>query len=159
MVQMKNKAIITVIIAMILLWGSSSSQAFFGGPQDKEGTPDKSARSEKMVERMTKELNLTKEQKEKFTADTKEIEKTAKEIRTKDRELMDKIQKELLKDSPDMKIIRSLMETINQNMTEIQFKRISHLVEFRKTLTPEQREKFKTMIDDKGKQGKKTRGD
>jgi Spy/CpxP family protein refolding chaperone len=158
MIRMKNKVIITLIIAVILLWGSSSSQAFFGGP-DKEGVSDKSARSEKMVDRMTKDLNLNKEQKDKFTADTEEIEKTAKEIRTKDRELMDKIQKELLKDNPDMKVIRSLMETINQNMTDIQFKRISHLVEFRKVLTPEQREKFKAMIDNREKREKKTRGD
>ncbi|MFH0887241.1 MAG: periplasmic heavy metal sensor [bacterium] len=159
MIKMNRKFLIIVIITTILLWGCSSSQAFFGGPPDKEGASDKAPRGEKMVERLAKELNLTKVQKDKFLSVTTEIEKTAKEIRAKDRELMDKIEKELLKDNPDMKVIRSLMQTINQNMTEIQFSRLSHLVEFRKELTTEQREKFKGLINNREKRGKKARGD
>jgi len=101
---------------------------------------------EKMIEKMSKELGLTKEQQDKYLDEAKKIEKEAEESNAKNKEIFDKIEQELLKDSPDKQAIRGYMDQISQNRTGIQFKRMEQMIELKKELTAEQRKKFEEFM-------------
>jgi Spy/CpxP family protein refolding chaperone len=111
---------------------------------------------EMMIDRMARDIGLSKQQKESFLAGAKKIEEVAYKLMEKDRTTFGKIERELLKDSPDKKAIYNYMFQINQNRTQTEFKRMEQMIELRKKLTPEQRAKLQkifTMQKERGDMG------
>lgn len=137
---MMRKNVLTMMLVVAILAGVSSGALAFG-PQRAKGLP-----AEKMIERMAKDIGLTQQQKDKFLAGAKQIEEEAKDIHSRNREIFDKIEKELLKESPDSKAIYGYMQQISQNNTRIQFKRMDQIIQLRKELTPEQRTKLEKIM-------------
>jgi Spy/CpxP family protein refolding chaperone len=140
-----------LVVVFLVASGAQAALPRFGEKRPEPG---------KMVERMAKDIGLTKEQKDKFIEGAKKIEEIAKASREKDREIMDKIEAEMVKDSPDTRMIHSYLLQISQNRTEIQFKRLEQMIELRKGLTPEQKTKLEQLMKKKpehkgGKPGQK----
>ena len=126
-----------LVVVFLVASGAQAAMPRFGDRRPEPG---------KMVERMAKDLGLTKEQKEKFIAEARQIEEGNKQSRQKDREIMNKIEEEMVKESPDTKMIHSYLQEIGRNRTEIQFKRLEQMIKLRKELTPEQREKLQKIM-------------
>jgi Spy/CpxP family protein refolding chaperone len=134
----KNTLIAGLII--VLLWGMAPGARGFGfrnGPGPA---------AEKRLERITQELGLTKEQKEKYLAGAKQIEEEAKAIRSQNREIFGKIEKEMLKDTADRQAIHNYIQQINQNNAKMQIKRMDQMLDLQKELSPEQKAKISDMI-------------
>ena len=117
--------------------------------------PPRGFRPERRFEGIAKELGLTPEQKVRFMKAAKQVEEEAKVINSKNKELFDKIEKELVKEAPDSKVIYGYMQQIGQNNTQIQFKRMDQIIQLRKELAPEQRIKFEKMMKERKEQEKK----
>jgi Spy/CpxP family protein refolding chaperone len=153
---MRKSASIILVIAVAAMFSATLAFAMpgeGGPPPGPDG--DKGPNIEKMAGEFAKTLKLTKQQKEKFIKDAKEIEKSAKESRKKDREIMKKMDAEMLKESPDLNAIHGYLENMNKNRTESEFKRISHIIQFRKELTPDQRKKLDQIFKDREKRDHK----
>jgi Spy/CpxP family protein refolding chaperone len=145
---MIGKNILTVLLMMVFLVMVSSGALAFGSAAIR-------GRSiEKFIEKVTKELELTQPQKEKALASAKKIEEEAAEVRSKNRELFDKVEKELLKDSPDRKLLSNYMQQISQNNSRIQLKRMEQIIEFRKELTPKQKAKLEKLMKERSNKRK-----
>ena len=140
-----NKKILVLVCAMIVFSGMAAN-AFTFGPRIRS-----ELKQEARIDRLTKEIGLTEGQKEKYLAEAKQIEEETKAIRAKNKDLFAEIEKELLKDNPDTKLIRSKIQEISQNNAQTQFKRIEQLIQLRKELSPEQKTKLEEMIK-KGKE-------
>jgi len=136
---------------MVTMTGVSFAMSPFK-PHEERGP-----KAEQMIEKMAKDIGLSQEQKEKFLAGAKKIEAAEKENRGKNKELSDKIEKELIKESPDSKIIYGYMQQISQNMTQIQFMRMEQIIQLRKELTPEQKSKMDQLMQAKKEQASKQR--
>jgi len=132
---MLKRTMTAVSVVLILATLSSSSFAF--GWREKKGFD-----SGKMIERFSKDLDLTQNQKDEFASNSEEIEKASKDIHDKNRQLMEKVRAEIAKDNPDEKFIGEAVQTINQNNAQLQMKRLQNIIQFRKSLTPEQKKKF-----------------
>jgi len=110
---------------------------------------------QKITDRMAKTLDLTDKQKSDFLNRAKKTEEETKGLLAKNKGLMEKMQAELAKDSPDRNAIHNYVQEIGKNRTEMQFKRLDHMLAFRKQLTPEQQKKFKEMNAQQKKKAKK----
>ncbi|MFA6430846.1 MAG: periplasmic heavy metal sensor [Candidatus Margulisiibacteriota bacterium] len=145
-----NKKILVLACAMIIFSGMAAN-AFTFGPRIKS-----ELKHETRIDRLAKELGLTEGQKENYLADAKKIEEETKAIRAKNKEIFVEIEKALLKDNPDTKLIRAKIQEISQNNAQTQFMRIEQLIQLRKELSPEQKIKLEEMIK-KGKEKVKER--
>lgn len=139
------------MIALVML--ALSGIAFGAPPFGWAG--EKRPMAERMIDRMAKDIGLTQQQKDKFLAGEKQIEEEAQKIHSKNREIFDKIEEELLKESPDSRRIYGYMQQISQNNTQIQFKRMDQMIQLRKELTPEQRTKLEKTMKERKEQEKK----
>lgn len=128
-----------VLTAMIIIVLMASSAMAFGRPDDRPG------RTDKFAEKIAQELSLTKEQKEKFMAGIKNAEAQFKDMHAQNKALMDKVEKEMQNDNPDMRAIKKHIDQINANQAKMQYDRVENLVRFKKELTPSQLEKMKAM--------------
>ena len=137
-----NNLLAALLIAGVLS-GASFGLPLFGPPQEK------GPMVERMIEGMAKDIGLTQPQKEKFLAGAKRIEEEAKIIQSKNKGIFDKIEKELLRESPDSKIIYGYMQQISQNTTLIQFKRMDQIIQLRRELTPEQKTKLEKLTEER----------
>ncbi|MBI5699449.1 periplasmic heavy metal sensor [Candidatus Saganbacteria bacterium] len=146
---MIRKYFLAILLITVVLSGISLGVPLFGPPRDKDPM------AERMIERMAKDIGLTQQQKDKFLSGAKQIEEEAKEIHSKNKELFDKIEKEILKESPDSKAIYGNMQLISRNMTQIQFKRMDQIIQLRKELTPEQKAKLEKIIRGRKEREKK----
>lgn len=127
-----KKNILMLLAVLIVL--SSQSYALWGG---MGGRPDRHG--------FINRLDLTDKQKEKFKAQMEKVERELKPIFEKVKEKTDKLKKELQEDQPDRNAIHEYIKGIDSLRTNMELKRVDSLLELRKTLTPEQREKFKKM--------------
>ena len=148
---MIGKKIFGILVVIGIVAGLTSGA--FAFDFKFKGTPPPSP--EKFIERMAKDLGLSKEQTDKLTAGAKQVEEQAKEMRAKNKELFGQIEKELMKDSPDSKTIYGYMQEIGQNNTQIQFKRMEQIILLRKELNPEQKAKLEKFMQElKGRRNK-----
>ncbi|HTY13930.1 MAG TPA: periplasmic heavy metal sensor [Candidatus Omnitrophota bacterium] len=157
-----NKFAAVLVIAIVIIGASSLAFAFGpepggpggpGGPGDPGRPPARDP--QKFVERIAKDLGLTKEQQDKLLADAKKTEEETDQLRAKNKDLFDKVEKELLKDSPDRDLLHGYLQQIGQNETQMQIKRMDRMVDLRKTLTPEQKAKFEKMAAENRQKGPK----
>jgi len=108
----------------------------------RDGKKERGFDRGKMTERVCRELKLSDEQKDKFMNNNKQMQVEMKKHHAEVKNHLEMIRQELKKDSPDRgKISREInkVESIN---AKIHLKRIDSLLELKKTLTPEQRERF-----------------
>jgi len=137
---MIRRCLIVVLLVGVVLAGFSSGALAFGSRAFSAG---------KMIDRIASDLQLTKQQKDKLLSGAKQAEEEAKDLHSKNREIYGKIQKELLKDLPDRKVLSDFLQQISQNNAQIQLKRMERIIELRKELTPEQKTKFENLLRNK----------
>lgn len=130
---MKMVKVVAIVLALFIFAGSAYA---FGGRG-------------KMAERIIKDLGLSSDQAAKFKAQENKMEKEMASHREKMKELSEKLKGSMEKDSPDRNAIHAIIKEIGQNMTEMQIKRADSMLELRSWLTPEQKEKFKKMLERK----------
>jgi|SRR3989339_499096 len=133
---MRKKVMVLLMIASL----AGGALGFNPPPEGKRMNP------EKMFEKMAKEVGLTGQQKDKFTAAAKQIEQEARIMRKKNRELFGKVEEEIQKDAPDRKLIQGYVQQINQNNAQIQMGRLEQIIQMRKELTPEQKGKLDQLM-------------
>jgi len=131
--RISNMLVVGLLLVFCL---GSSSYAF--GMKPELGRPQ----SKKMMEKLAKELSLTKEQQISFIAQEKQIQEKDQQIRLENAKIMDKIQQEIKKDQPDMKVIKKYVEQISQDQGQIHLRRIENIIQFRQQLTIDQKKKF-----------------
>lgn len=149
-----RKMLIGVCVVLLSVALATQSLAWWGG-----GDKAKKIEPEKRMERIAEKLDLTEEQKEKFKAlveeqkEEKKVKMKAKREKSEERkaegekikDLAKKMKEELRKDAPDRNKIHGYIKQMSEIRTGMQIKRIDSLLELRKSLTPEQKEKFKKM--------------
>jgi Spy/CpxP family protein refolding chaperone len=137
-----KKALIAVM-AVFLVAAFASQSLGWWGQSLRTGRFDR----EKIAGRITKKLELTDEQKGKFEAYQKKMKEATSAHRKESEELAENLKRELSKDEPSETVVRSLVKHIGEKRTEMELKRLDSLFELRKVLTPEQRKKFKGMLN------------
>ena len=100
-----------------------------------------------MRKMIAKRLKLTDEQKKKFEAMEQETKKEMKASQKELKETGEKLKAELKKESPDRNVIRRHIRELSGIQAKMQIKRMDSMLDLREMLTPEQREKFKRMVD------------
>ncbi len=106
---------------------------------------------------LQKELGLTQEQISKikdlkFSTD-KEVIRLRSDMELKEIDLRE----ELSKDSPDMNRVKNLIKAKHSIMAEIELAKVKEYIGVKKILTPEQIEKFKTVMRNRAKRSMKNR--
>ena len=147
-IKMKIKCLI-VLLAVFMVAAVVSKAEAFAGPAPKRPSIDK------LADRMAKDLDLTDKQKSNFLDRAKKTKEEPEGLLAKNKGLMEKMQAELGKDNPNRDVIHNYVQEIGKNRTEMQFKRLDDLLEFRKQLTPEQQKKFKEMHAKRKEKAKK----
>jgi Spy/CpxP family protein refolding chaperone len=137
-----RKALMTMMAVFLIAAFASQSLAWWW--------PSERSDREKLTGRITKKLELNDEQKEKFKAHRERMKETMAADRKKLEELAKDLKKDLAKDDPDEALARRLTKQIGEKRTEMELKRLDSLFELRKGLTPEQRKKFKGMLNPRG---------
>ncbi|MDD5382836.1 MAG: periplasmic heavy metal sensor [Candidatus Margulisbacteria bacterium] len=146
---MISKKLLVVLLMAVVMAGSSLAAPIFRPSGKREPM------AERMIEKMAKEIGLTQQQKDKFLAGAKRIEEEAQQMHSKNKEIFDKIEQELLKESPDSKLIHDCLQQISLNNTQIQFKRMEQIIQLRQDLTPEQKQKFEKLMAERKEREKK----
>lgn len=143
---MKKNSLVGALLAVSLVIVFSSQALAAWGRSDKIRQLDQG----KMIESIVKKLDLNKEQTDKFTAQAQGTQKVVEADRAKIKELGDKLKDELRKDSPDKAAVHELITQIGRQLTAMQIARTDSLLELQSTLTPEQKTKFREMLNKKG---------
>ena len=140
---MEKKNIVSIILTAALVLGFSLQAFAWGNPP--AGRPH--FNREKMAQKIIKELNLNDEQKAKFMDQVSQEEKDAKASWEKSKDLRGKLETELKQDNPDQKTVDSIIEEMGKNQSEIEKMRVHSIMELKKMLTPEQKEKLKSIME------------
>lgn len=136
-----------MVIFALTLTAAAAAESGFGPP------PERGPRPEKMIEKLAKEVELTKEQQAKMLADLKKVEADGQKIREQNRAYFETIKKELVKDNPDSAIIHDSIRKINDNEVKTQIMRIDQLIELRQQLTPQQRQRLDELMSKRQARG------
>lgn len=136
----KNRMLQIAIAAFLFLSLASQSHAWGRAPERNR---------DRLNSKISKDLNLSKEQKDKFAGHNKKMKEAMKLHRKEMKDLADKFKHELQKDDPKREDVHVLIRKIGQKRTEMEIRRIDNLFELRKMLTPKQRAKFKKMLINK----------
>ena len=134
-----NKMLTGILLVFLMIAFASESFAWWG----KRDLPA----PEQRIERIAKRLELTEEQKSRFKAHREKTKEDMEGLRGEIRETGKKLKTELEKDHPSRATLHDLIRKINQKQAEMQIKRMDSMLELREMLTPDQREKFKQMLD------------
>jgi len=130
---MKGKSWLVLLVMVCMLMGlSSQAQAWWG--------------REKPRKTIARRLELTEGQKKKFEAVEEETKKEMKASQKQIKEIGEKFKAELQKDTPDRNAVHRHIQELSKVRTRMEIKRMDSMLELRKMLTPEQREKFKHMV-------------
>ena len=140
--------ILTVLLVVAL---ASPSLAWWGW-----GKPER-PRHEKRIEMISRRLKLTDEQKKRFLVHQEEMKKAMRANRRKVREAGDKLKAELKKDEPDRRTVHARINEINELRRKMQIRRVDSLLDLRRSLSPEQREKFRGMLGSLRENGSRDR--
>ena len=143
---MKKENLFQALVVVLLLTAFASQALAAWGRNDKGGSSDR----QQMSAAIAKKLNLTQEQIDKFKAEEQERQKTIEADRQKTKELGDKLKEELAKDAPDKNTVHDLITQIGAQTTDMRIARTDSLLKLRDMLTPEQKEKFKELLNKKG---------
>ncbi|MBU0687330.1 MAG: periplasmic heavy metal sensor [Candidatus Margulisbacteria bacterium] len=136
---MRNKNWLVLILVGILIVSFASGALAWDG--QKKGKPD----GKQMFEKLVKTLDLTEEQKAAFIAAEEQMKDKSTALREKNKELRDKVKQEMEADQPDVALIKKCIRAAGENTIQLQLLRAEHMLKLQKTLTPEQREKFKEL--------------
>jgi len=140
--------LLTAFLVVVL---ASQSLAWWGGGKPKRPSHDK------RIEMIARRLKLTDEQKKKFLAHQAEMKKAMLANRKQVKEVGNKLKAELKKDAPDRKKVHARINEINELQRKMQIRRVDSLLDLRKSLSPEQRKKFRGMIGPLGENGHRDR--
>lgn len=139
---MGNKKIVVGLLTASLLFGLAAQSLAMGGKPSKPSHGSK-------LEHISKQLNLTDEQKAAVQAKSEKTEKEAKESRAKIKEAAEKLKEEMQKDEPNREKVHAYLGQMSQLRNEMQIKRIDALLDLREILTPKQKEEFNKMLGEK----------
>ncbi|MBN2058403.1 MAG: periplasmic heavy metal sensor [Candidatus Saganbacteria bacterium] len=137
-VKKRTIALVAMLLALALVrpslaaWRSNQPQRF-----DRQ----------KAQEHIMDKLELTEEQKAKFKEHLAEMKKTTDSHWEQIRELGEKMKVEMAKDQPDRAVIHDIIKRMSDLNTDMQIKRADSLLDLRESLTPEQRAKFKKLLE------------
>ncbi len=140
-----NKSLSLVLMAALVLI-MCSSQALADWGRDGKG---KAGRPE-LAAMLAKKLDLTQEQVDKLKAEQQDQQKIMTAGSQKIKALGEQLKDELAKDSPDKNKVHDLIRQIGTQMTDLRIARTDALLKLKALLTPEQKEKFKGLLDKKG---------
>ena len=121
---MRKKVMVLLMIASL----AGGALGFNPPPEGKRMNP------EKMFEKMAKEVGLTGQQKDKFTAAAKQIEQEARIMRKKNRELFGKVEEEIQNLESENTILRveiakkSSLVSLSKKAAEDGFKKPSLVI-------------------------------
>lgn len=142
---MKGKSWLVMFVMVCMVAGfSSQASAWWRRERNEEKFRGGPAQMRKMI---AKRLKLTDEQKKKFEAMEQETKKEMKASQKELKETGEKLKAELKKESPDRNVIRRHIRELSGIQAKMQIKRMDSMLDLREMLTPEQREKFKRMVD------------
>ncbi len=133
-----------MIVAFVIALFASQSLAAWG--RSGKGRADRP----ELAALLAKKLDLTQDQIEQIKAGEQEQQKLMAAGGQKIKELGERLKDELAKDSPDKNKVHDLIRQIGTQMTELRIARTDSLLKLKALLTPEQREKFKGLLDKKG---------
>lgn len=137
------------LLVMSLALLTSASVLSAQPMQDREGPPDMEMccgpDGERHMERMTKELNLTREQQAKAKAMHEKHQPAMKAQREKMKPLHDELRKLLEADKVDLAAVRNKLQAISAVHVEMRMLHIQGRLEFESILTPEQKTKLREM--------------
>ena len=102
---------------------------------------------EKVRKLMDKELDLTDKQKAKFKSDGEKLTKGIDSITKSIKENKEKLVAELRKEKPDRKNVHKHIRENSRLRADIHIKRMDSMLEFKETLTKEQRAKFNELLN------------
>ena len=140
---MRNKKMITgLMVGLLVVVLASQSLAMGRRPARPQGPGH-----ERMAQGIIKKLDLTDEQKARFKAEQEKMKQAMEASHKKVKELADKMKAELEKDAPDRKKVHAYIDQMSKLRKEMQIRRMDSLLDLRQTLTPEQRSKFKKMLE------------
>ena len=136
---MKAKKWTSGLIVLFLITALTlPSLAAKRGPQPKQA---------QAVKKIVTELELTEVQKELFKQHREDMKKETEAHRDKVKKLAESMKEEMAKDEPSQLVIHQTIRQINALNTDMQIKRVDSLLKLRQNLTPEQRQKFKKMLE------------
>ncbi len=133
-----------MIVAFVIALFASQSLAAWG--RNGKGRADRPG----LAAMLAKKLDLTQDQIGKIKAGEQEQQKLMAAGGQKIKELGEKLKEELAKETPDKNKVHDLIRQIGTQMTELRIARTDSLLKLKALLTPEQREKFKGLLDKKG---------
>lgn len=136
---MKTK--VAIVMLMLVMFSAQSLAAWGRGAKPNR---------QNIMTVLAKKLDLTQDQIDKFRAGEQEQKKAMEAGRQKIKELGDKLKNELAKDSPDKNKVHDLISQIGAQTTQLQVVRTDSLLKLKALLTPEQKEKFRKLLDRKG---------
>jgi Spy/CpxP family protein refolding chaperone len=148
--KMRNLLVLVLSLATLALWAERPHHGDGMGPGPHKGHGD----PKKHLERMTKELSLTKEQQEKAKAFHETREALMKTQREKMQPLHEELRKLLEADKVDLAAVRRQLELIGKGHVEMRMQDIQGRLEFEALLTPEQKKKLKAMHKKRMEHGK-----
>jgi Spy/CpxP family protein refolding chaperone len=139
---MKRMCLMVVVLVVSVIFVFSMGSFAMAGPAGH-------MHKDKFVERLSKDLKLTPEQKTILTDNFSKTEAVVSGIQKKNKKLMDDMDNEIQKDNADSSKITMLINQLGQNDTQIKIVRANSIMEFKKTLTPEQKKLFKERFNKK----------
>lgn len=140
---MRKRASWALVVFMLFIL-STQSLAMGGRPQ--RGPQFDRA---KMEEHIIKKLELTDKQQAAFEAGQKKFEEELAAGREKVKKISAELKAELQKDSPDRRKIHGYIGDLGKLHNAMQIKRMDSMLDLREMLTPEQKGKFKQMLNDR----------
>ncbi len=143
MLSKKGLSRVMIVAFVIALFASQSLAAWGRSGKGRADRPELAAL-------LAKKLDLTQDQIEQIKAGEQEQQKLMAAGGQKIKELGERLKDELAKDSPDKNKVHDLIRQIGTQMTELRIARTDSLLKLKALLTPEQREKFKELLDKKG---------
>lgn len=135
-----KKMLVPAAAVFLLVVLACPSTAAWGDWRGGKAGPERS------FDRITKKLELTQEQKERFKARNEKMKESLKADQSEVKQLAEKLKSELQQDKPDRSKVHDLIKQISARRTEMELKRMDALLEMRQDLTPEQRVKFKALL-------------
>lgn len=134
------------VFALIILLAASFSPTFAEGPGERGAGGG-----------MVWRLDLTKDQKDKISAQENAVRKETMKLRRAVRDLRNQLNTELSADSPDQAKVNGLIDSISSEMAAMQKQEISFMLWMKGQLTPEQKQKLMELIKNR-EASEETRG-
>jgi len=143
---MKNKSIVLIVILIVSI---CFNLFFVGGYLRTRSLLKQLAAPGGRIELAAKRLELSGEQKKKIIALASDLKAEGERMKERHREEIEAFWFEAIKDEPDTKVIRSLLENAAAIQQQEQAMKISYLLRILQSLNPTQRRQCVKMIREK----------